>query len=213
MHAPAEAFLKLCTQAPAPPYRPHDPLSGVQIELMASAIHKTYRRLGRKAGRLKKENDRSFSELSDFFKDSNRAAAARMLEILGLVGLRRAKGHASPAEEDLVRTQLEYSLEALAEAEHDGWMAWHFARGWRYGPRRDDQQRLHNCLRPFAELPKREADKDRETIRHYPDFAATAHMKIVFPGIGAHEPVLRVPTGSATRSPGRAGRRRSTTDR
>jgi hypothetical protein len=103
-----------------------------------------------------------------------------MLEILGLVGLRLGKGTASPEEQEMVRAKLEYSLETLAEAEHDGSMAWHFARGWRYAPKRDDSQRLHNCLLPYTQLPKVEANKDRHTIRKYPQFARKAGMKVVF---------------------------------
>lgn len=180
MHVPAQEFLDLCGQARPSPFRPGDPLTEEQIKLMASAIHETYRELGRNEGWLKPEIDQDFGKLDNFFKDSNLASAGRMLEILGLVGLRLEKGTASPDEEEMLRARLEYSLETLAEAEHDGWMAWHFARGWRYGPKRDDSQRLHNCLLPYTGLPMVEANKDRHTIRKYPQFARKAGMKIVF---------------------------------
>jgi hypothetical protein len=32
---------------------------------------------------------------------------------------------------------------------------------------------------PYAKLPEREKGKDRNTIRHYPDFAARAGYRIV----------------------------------
>jgi hypothetical protein len=102
-----------------------------------------------------------------------------MLENLGLVNLRLVEGTATAAEEESVRAQLEYVLEALAEAEHDGWTEWHLARGWRYAPSRDDENRLHPCLLPFRQLPKVDVDKDRDAVRHYPDFARGAGMKIV----------------------------------
>ena len=180
MHVDAGTFMRLCDEAPLPPYEPGDPLTQRQVGAIAPAIHETWRTLGRKTGWLKKESDKDFADLSDFLKDSNRAAAERMLENLGLVNLRLAEGVATAAEEEFIRAQLEYALETLAEAEHDGWTEWHLARGWRYAPSRDDENRLHPCLLPFRQLPKVDVDKDRDAVRHYPDFARAAGMKIVF---------------------------------
>ena len=117
--------------------------------------------------------------LSPFLQGSNRAAAARLLEILGLIGLKLERGTASAEDDDAVRAEIEASLETLAEAEHDGWMRWHLDQGWRYAPKRDDAQKLHNCLKPYSQLSKTETDKDRATIRRYPDFARRAGTKIV----------------------------------
>jgi hypothetical protein len=178
MHVSAGAFLDLCARAPSPPHPPGDPLTDRQIAVVAPAIHETYRELGRREGWLKPELDADFDDLPDFYKDSNRAAAERMLSILGLVGLRLEPGLAAPQDEQALRDELEYFIEALAEAEHDGWMQWHLAQGWRYGPEKNQEKRVHHCLRPFVLLPKREADKDRDTVRHYSDFARMAGMKI-----------------------------------
>jgi hypothetical protein len=59
-------------------------------------------------------------------------------------------------------------------------MDWHLARGWRDAPVKSAKDQTHPCLRRFAQLPKVETDKDRHTVRHYPDFARAAGMKIVF---------------------------------
>ena len=103
-----------------------------------------------------------------------------MLTLLSLVGLTTAEGDASAAEEDEVREHLEYYLLALAEAEHEGWMNWHLAQGWCFNPKTNKKKKQHDCLIPFSKLSEREKDKDRDTIRHYPDFARKAGMKIVF---------------------------------
>jgi hypothetical protein len=133
---------------------------------------------------LDSKADKDFQDLSEFLKDSNRAAAMRMVEILSLAGLRLAPRTTTPDEEQneqqLIRQHLEYRLEALAEAEHDGWMAWHLARGWRYAPKKDPERQLHPCLRPFGQLQKVETDKDRDSVRHYPDFARKAGLRIEF---------------------------------
>jgi hypothetical protein len=185
MHVSAEGFMELCSNAPSMPYASHDPLTEQQIDIIAPAIHETFRELGRKRGGLKGEIDKELAALSDFYKESNRAAAGRMLEILNLVGLQLVDGLATATDEAAIRSLLEYSLEALAEAEHDMWMEWHLARDWRYGPKTDTAKRIHQCLRPFTQLPKTETDKDRDSIRHYPDFARRAGLKIVLvePGV------------------------------
>lgn len=179
MHVSADAFLDLCAEAPTSPYPPGDSLTDQQVTAVAPAIHETYRALGRREGWLDPALDADYDDLPDFYQRSNRAAAERMLSILGLVGLRLDPGEATAEEERALRDELEYFMEALAEAEHDGWMQWHLAQGWRHGPEKDADKKEHPCLEPFISLPKLETDKDRDTIRHYPDFARTAGMKIV----------------------------------
>jgi hypothetical protein len=122
-------------------------------ETMARAIHAFYRELARKGGWSKPATDRDFDDLDDFYKNSSRAAAKRMFSILALARLDLVSGNATVEEEHAIRAHIEYRLETLAEAEHDGWMEWHFSQGWRYGSRRDDEKKLHNCLRPYLQLP------------------------------------------------------------
>lgn len=177
MHVDADAFIALCGEAR--PARKTDRLADHQIETIAPAIHETFRSLGKKGGWLKPASDKDFADLSEFLKDSNRAAAERVLDNLQLVGWHLASGLATADEEQVVSDRIEYVLETLAEAEHDGWTEWHLSRGWRWAPQRDDDKQLHPCLRPYIALPKVEVDKDRDTVRHYPDFARQAGMKIV----------------------------------
>jgi hypothetical protein len=51
--------------------------------------------------------------------------------------------------------------ERLAENAHDLWAAQRLAQGWHYGLKRDDTQKLHPCLVPYAELPDSEKEYDR----------------------------------------------------
>jgi hypothetical protein len=59
--------------------------------------------------------------------------------------------------------------EKLAANAHDVWSVGRFREGWRYGPHRDDDAKLHPCLVPYGELPDHEREFDRkmvgETIR------------------------------------------------
>lgn len=178
MHVDAKEFVLLCGP---PPNRDAAALklTEEQIGTIAPAIHETWRALGRKSGNPNPLKDKPFTDLLPFDQDSNQAAAGRMLDNLKLVGLKVAKGLATPKAERDVRDQLEYVLETLAEAEHEGWMQFHLAHGWRWAKNRDDKKKLHPCLRPYHLLPKVDVEKDRDSVRHYPDYARLAGMKIV----------------------------------
>lgn len=120
--------------------------------------------------------DRPFQALDPADKEDNRAAARRMEDVL-------AVGHLAllpaPAATAVPAAELERALEPMAEAEHNGWMAHRAANGWTYGPVRDDAAKKHPSMVPYAELPESEKEKDRNNVRHYPDFAARAGLKIV----------------------------------
>lgn len=54
-------------------------------------------------------------------------------------------------------------LEQLAENTHDVWAAQRVKDGWTYGPKRDDANKKHPCLVPYADLPESEKEYDRKT--------------------------------------------------
>lgn len=53
--------------------------------------------------------------------------------------------------------------ELLAENTHAVWAAGRLRDGWRYGPCWDQQSKTTPCLVPYAQLPEREKDYDRNT--------------------------------------------------
>lgn len=104
-----------------------------------------------------------------------------MIRLLAMVHLRLTKGmETDPRAERAVRDHIEYYLEALAKAEHDGWSEWYFSKGWRWGPKKDEALGRHPDLRPYSELSIGESNKDRQQVRAFPDFARAADMRIVF---------------------------------
>lgn len=54
-------------------------------------------------------------------------------------------------------------IEYLAGNVHDQWALGRIRDGWRYGPERNDQKKLHPCLVPYDELPESEKEYDRNT--------------------------------------------------
>ena len=55
-------------------------------------------------------------------------------------------------------------VERLAENTHDHWAQKRIEEGWGYGPKRNDEQKLHPDLVPYDELSESEKDYDRKTV-------------------------------------------------
>jgi len=55
-------------------------------------------------------------------------------------------------------------IERLAENNHDLWAAKRLAKGWTYGPQRDDVAKRHPDLVPYAKLHESEKEYDRQTV-------------------------------------------------
>ncbi len=50
--------------------------------------------------------------------------------------------------------------DATAAASHESWLREKIADGWRYGPVKDPEAKLHPCMVPFDELPPSQQAKD-----------------------------------------------------
>lgn len=153
------------------------------VDELAAKIHEFYREKGRAEGWLKAVHDCEFAALPPFDQDSNRAAARRIPGVLALAGLQAVAGKATSDEMQTAKRMLEFHIDLLAEAEHDGWMDWHYGEGWTQStktpPARDDARQVHKLLIPYAKLTETERDKDRNTIRNYCEIVAKAGLKIV----------------------------------
>jgi hypothetical protein len=84
--------------------------------------------------------------------------------------------------DSMIDEHLKHHLERLAEAEHDGWMAYRIKNGWRYDKNRDDDKKLSNALEPYASLSEVNKGKDRNSVRQFPRMVALAGYRIVFLG-------------------------------
>ena len=171
LHVNSDQFQELCTRDLS---FKADEVAGI----LARSTHETWRSIARVEGQTLMY-DVPFDELPPSVKRSNEAAARRIPELLALVGLKVEPGVATASEIDGVRRQLEQHIETLAEEEHRGWMSNAESDGWRFAEVRDNDARLHNCLRPFHELSEVEKDKDRSSVRHVPEFVQLAGFRIV----------------------------------
>ena len=149
-------------------------------EKLAPVIHGNFSNHLKESG-TKLYYDEVYSKLPEDIKSDNRAAALRIPKILALVGLYVLPKESPFPEADLeyVRNALDENIELLAEAEHDGWVDWKFQNGWSYGKEKDPTRKRHNRLVPYDKLPDDEKEKDRKSIRDYPEMIRIAGHKIV----------------------------------
>jgi len=71
----------------------------------------------------------------------------------------------SPADMESAVAVMSDEVETIAKLNHDVWSDKRIAEGWRYGPKRDDDQKLHPCLVAYAHLPESEKAYDRDTAQ------------------------------------------------
>jgi RyR domain len=143
-------------------------------DTIAAAIHETWRALSHQQGwKMLPHLDQPYPALAEPDKEDNRAAARRMAKVLAAAGLAL-----TPNGPAVGQDVLESRIETLAEAEHNGWMEHRAATGWTYGEKRDDAAKRHPSMIPYAALSDSEKEKDRNNVRHYPEFAARAGLCI-----------------------------------
>ncbi|MCC6796991.1 MAG: AAA family ATPase [Candidatus Hydrogenedentes bacterium] len=185
MHADLREFRDLLASLSGACEFQADKLQQEFVNAIAPKIHDAYTQLGLRAGWQEPGTEKTLEEFAreegnEIKALSNYGAAERIPRVLALVGLCLNKGHASSEEEQSVRQHIEYHLELLANAEHEGWMAWYRKMGYSYHPVRNDKKKRHDCLKPFSELKEADKAKDREQVRRYPDFVRAVNHNIVF---------------------------------
>lgn len=69
-------------------------------------------------------------------------------------------------------------LEAMAKNVHEVWAQTRIEQGWKYGPERDDNKKLHPMLVPYEDLPEEEKAYDRNTSLETLRFILAAGFEI-----------------------------------
>jgi len=147
-------------------------------DLVARAIHEEYLENERDAGETPETNSsmRPWSELPNRLKDSNIRQAENIWKMLHRIHC--TIGLSSGTQEPLfVFTDNE--VELLAEMEHERWVDERVRKGWVYVKNRDDMQKIHDCILPWADLTGEQRQKDRNVIRALPAILAKVYLKIV----------------------------------
>ena len=134
-------------------------------EALARALHEEYLR-ERLAGGEAQGSSASMSDWDDLpheFRESSRRNAVDLCAAI------RERGYELVAEgSDVVDGFEDDELEGLARMLHEHWMEERTSGGWVRGQRRDDDERRHPDLGPWAELSEERREIDRNLVRQLP---------------------------------------------
>ncbi len=146
-------------------------------EQLAKAIHDAYLQRAIERGESADTSDsvRPWDELPTYLKDFNREQAGDIVRKLAMVGLCALPMNGS----SLPFTFADEEVEMLAKAEHRRWVEERTAKGWRHGPIRDNDRKLHPDLVDWEDLSEDSRDKDRSAVRTIPQHLALVGLRIV----------------------------------
>jgi hypothetical protein len=147
------------------------------IEQLARAIHEHYVLDRMRAGETHWDNNSlvPWSRLPETLRDANRGQAMDIGNKLTTIDATLAPR---------VDADLEFSFDAdevdrLARMEHRRWTKERERNGWRFGPMRDDDRKLHPNMVDWQHLSEEAREKDRDAVRALPGILADAGFQIV----------------------------------
>jgi hypothetical protein len=135
----------------------------------------------------KKVTDSSFFKeyymLSNEQRLDNIAAATRIKQVLAVskvFGIENNYSDKPDAKEDFLKfISVFKNLELLAKQEHNLWMKERKNWGYVPGKIRSDYFKIHPCMVEYSSLSEEDKNKDRDTIRKYPEFLEGSGFKII----------------------------------
>ena len=171
-----------------------DVLLDEKLDVLARAVHEDYVVQRKREGSYSPENPAHYAwdRLDEGYRDSCRQQADHIR-----VKLRTVSCHAAPpqAGREPVGAFTAEEVELLAKMEHARWNADKLLAGWTYGPERDNDNKIHPCIVPWADLTEEIREYDREAVRNVPYLLGLIGRQVV-----------RRPSGQPKEEP-RSGRR------
>ncbi len=119
----------------------------------------------------------SWERLSEDSREENRRFVDDLHEKLHLIGAMLVPLPLRAPDQELFAFTHD-ELELLSRHEHVRWMTSKRAGGWRYGAVRNDDERTHPDMVPWAELTEASRDKDRQAVLELPVTLETAGFTI-----------------------------------
>lgn len=150
---------------------------GGDIELLGRAFHETYLAERLAAGDSPEKNPAAvpWAQLAEADRVSSRDRAKALRDQLDRVGLALVP---CPDRPITLHRFAPEPLEALAQVEHERWLANKRAEGWQYGPERDNAKKLNPFLVAWEALPESGKEFNRVTVRLLPAILARADFEI-----------------------------------
>jgi class 3 adenylate cyclase len=143
------------------------------LMLLGKAIHEDYCEKACGYGDTPETNSAlvPWEDLPPGLQSANLAQAEDIPYKLRALGYEIVEAGGVPATQIKLEPAL---VEPLSVLEHDRWMTEKLRSGWTYAPVRDNSTLHHPLLVPYDDLPEREKEKDRDTVRNIPHLLAKA---------------------------------------
>lgn len=153
-------------------------LIDASIDEMAMTIHMNYIQSQEDKNERSEELDthKEWEKLSDEAKDRNRYPADHMLTKARSMNCKACDIN-SPDKAFEVESFI--YLDDLSEAEHRRWSAYMYFKGWRKGPERINEAKIHPDLIPYEKLKDPAKLKDRNNILQLQELFALKDLKLV----------------------------------
>jgi hypothetical protein len=153
--------------------------TGKTLEALARKIHAAY--CGADPGtlnpRILRENGLPWEKLPATFKNANLAQAAQIGGILETEGYTLAAAGRGARADNIAVAFTRDELERMAVKEHGRWNVERLRDGWRPGTR-DDASKTHDCLVPWAVLPEKIRQYDRDAVSSWPRLLEEAGVTV-----------------------------------
>lgn len=136
----------------------------IQVEEIAPLIHENYRKDQKGKKPPGHPSIQPWEKLREDLKESNRGQARHIEVKLKAIdcGYRRAQ------QPRLMEFSQE-NIELMARMEHERWMLEKRNDGYVYGPKRDDDKKIHDCLLNWEELSEEVKGWDFSTVEAIPE--------------------------------------------
>ena len=117
-----------------------------------------------------------FEDLPDYIKYSNYKQADFLVKILAELGYDVVDIESAGKAIELFN---EDDLEYLAKREHNAWYKLKINLGWKYGPTRDEKEKLNPNLVDWDVLDIKSKESNKYTFRNLPQLCKNVDLKIV----------------------------------
>jgi len=150
-------------------------LTGDAREIIAIKIHENYLANIKKTD-LDLPAAKEWATLPEEYRDSNRAQADNVVYLIESCGY-----HLKPVSE-ISSGQNVFSIEEveiMAIMEHNRWIEEKVRKGWKLGPERIEDEKIHPSMVCWQELSESEKEKDRISVRIIPSIMSEVGFEIV----------------------------------
>ena len=153
----------------------------IEIASVDRAIHEVYLCGQKKDGNQGTDDHPSrmdWDNLDEEVKQLNRMLAENIPYYLLLINCGYRPKPGKPNREDRLMEFTEEEVDYLAKMAHERWAHEMRLKGWQYGNQRDDENKHHNCIMPWEQLPEELKGVDRGTMKAIPQILGNVGFEV-----------------------------------